>query len=306
MQKFLLKLDIQTFSEGEGEFGAYDPQSAYEGISGSEEPPATADLQMPEGELPQNPELTQPPSAEPEFLDFGGRKIPAVNDDLQGLHKDFTEQQRYITTLQDQIQAYKQLAELSSQQVQAQPQTPVNEPPSANVAEWDEGTWETFYEKPNDVLGPIIQSQVQQALESIQPIIQEREWQNEVQQMHDRFSDFGDYTDNIQKVLEQNPELADRPGGLEDAYYRAKAQAASPAPTMDQLLNDPGFVQNLLQNQQIQNQFLNQYMQNRQAINQQTPPVMGRQGGFTPQTPESSPTTLREASRQFMKTQGYR
>jgi hypothetical protein len=295
LKPYLLKLDLQLFSaDGGGEFGGYDPASAYDGI-GQGEPQV-----QPQGQGEQFQQAPVP--QEPQVLDFGGRRLQA-NEDLMGLHKDFTEQQRYITALTDQINTYKQM----TQQFQAQPQAqPEPQQVSSNVAEWNEETWQEFYDKPQDIIGSIVQDAIQQfAAQNLDPILQERQWTNEIQRMYDSFPDFDQYVGDIQQLVDSDPRYAGE-GGLEDAYYRAKATKGSMNPA--QLAQDPQFLnQYVMNNPQVQTQMLNQYYNQKQQTNAQLPTNMGRgAGGFTPQTPESSPTNLREASRQFMKTLGLR
>jgi hypothetical protein len=288
MSNLLLKLDLQFFSaDGGGEFGAYDPSSAFEGIG--------AEPVQPEGQG-QVP-YTEP--QQPELLDFGGRKLQA-NEDLMGLHKDFTEQQRYITSLQEQVNAYKQLAQTVQTPPQVQPQAQPQEI-SSNVNEWNEETWQQFYDKPQEVIGQLIQQNVQSYIE---PIMKERQWNDEIQRMYSSYPDFDQYIGDIQGLVQQFPDKYAN-GGLEDAYYRAKAtKAADPAA----LAQDPQFLQQyVMNNPQVQQQAVGQYFQQKQQVNQQIPAAMGRgMGGSTPLTPDASPTTLREASRQFLKQLGIR
>ena len=292
--RMLLRLDLQLFSAEGGEFGGYDPSTAYEGIEPSFEPQV-----QPEGQGEVVPEVQ-----EPQVLDFGGRKLPATDESLLGLHKDFTEQQRYITALQEQVNLYKQMQTQPQAQPQAQPQT---QQVSSNVQEWNEETWQKFYDNPQDVLGNVVQNAIQQfSAEKLDPILQERHWNNEIQNMYNQYPDFDQYVSTVQGLIDQYPDrYASRDGGLEEAYFRAKAtQQASP----QQMAQDPQFLnQYVYNNPNVQNQMVGQYLQNKQQTNQQIPTVMGRgAGGFTPQTPDSSPTTLREASRGFLKNLGYR
>lgn len=297
MRTFLLKLDLQLFADGE--FGGYDPSTAYEGIQSTE--PAVQPEGQGEGTQP-----TEPPVNEPQVLDFGGRKIQAASDDIMGLHKDFTEQQRYITALQEQVNAYKQISQQAQPPAQTQPQA---QPAiSADAQNWDEETWQKFYDKPHEIIGQIVQNSIQQfASEKLDPILQERQWSGEIQRMYDNFQDFDQYVGDIQSLVDQFPELyADNPQGLENAYYRAKATKGSVDPA--QLAQDPQFLnQYVMNNPTVQNQVVGNYLQNKQQTNQQVPVTMGRgAGGFTPQSPEASPTTLREASKLFMKNLGIR
>lgn len=298
--QLLLKLDLQTFAEGGGEFGAYDPNTAYDGIGGGEGYEGEEGVQ-PEGQGEIQPQTEQ----QPPILDFGGRKLQA-NEELTGLHKDFTEMQRYITSLQEQANAYKQLASQPMQQ-QAQSNTPQPNEISSNVEEWSEETWQQFYDKPQDVIGSLVKNAIQEfASETIDPIIQEKQWNEDIQHMYNSFPDFGDYVEEIQTIIDTFPEYADAERGLEQAYYRAKATKSPVNPA--QLAQDPQFLQQyVFNNPNVQQQVVGQYFQQKQQTNSQIPTVMGRgSGGFTPQMPDNAPQTLKEASRAFLKQLGHR
>lgn len=295
--KSLLKLDLQFFAAvDDGGFGGYDPATAYEGI---ESAPVEVQSQdqgefdapiEPQGELQEN------------VLDFGGRKLPA-NEDLTGLHKDFTEQQRYITALQEQVNAYKQLAQV---QPQAQPQAQPQEQMIPDVENWDENGWQQFYDNAPKVISSMVEQRLQQVInEQISPIIQERQWNNEIQSMYDKYPDFDQFIGDVQELVNTDARYV-QSGGLEQAYFQAKATngVANPA----QLAQDPQFLQQyILNNPQVQNQVVQQYFEQKQQTNAQIPVTMGRgAGGFTPQTPDASPQTLKEASRMFLKNLGVR
>lgn len=300
MKSFLMKLDLQFFADAadDGGFGGYDPASAYEGIES-----APIDVQ-PEGQGEYGEQMEPQGDPQESLLDFGGRRLPA-NEDLTGLHKDFTEQQRYITALQEQVNAYKQLAQAqpqAQQQVQPQSQPEV----SSDVQNWDEETWQKFYDRPQDIIGNLVQSEIQKfASEKLDPILQERQWNNEIQGMYDRYPDFDQFIGEVQELVNTDERYVQE-GGLEQAYFRAKATngVANPA----QLAQDPQFLeQYVLNNPQVQNQMVQQYFQQKQQTNAQIPVTMGRgAGGFTPQTPDASPQTLKEASRMFLKNLGVR
>lgn len=296
MFKFLLPLDLQLFAD---EFGSYDPASAYEGIPTQPE----GEQVQPEGQG-EVPPSTEPVATEPQLLDFGGRKLQA-SEELMGLHKDYTEQQRYMTSLQETVNAYKQGA--VKEQPQEQPQTPEI---SADVRTWSEENWAQFYEKPEDVIGGMINSAVQKfATERLEPIIQERQWNQEIQGMYDRYPDFDQFVGEVQGLVNQYPErYGNREGGLEEAYFRSKATTGGTNQNPAQLAKDPQFLQDyVLNNPTVQSQVVGQYLQNKQQTNTQLPPSMGRGGGgFVPQTPDNSPQNLKEASRAFMKTLGQR
>jgi hypothetical protein len=284
---FLPKLNLQFFSaDGGGEFGGYDPMSAYEGVQS--EPQV-----QPEGQ-------GEPVQEETPLLDFGGRKLPA-NDELVGLHKDYTEQQRYITMLQDQVNTYKQMTQNFQPQgePQGQPQAQA-EPDMSQMENWNEEDWAVFYDRAPVKIAEIARREaeklVKQQLADIQPIIQEREWNNEIQRMFDSYPDFGQFVDDVNQLVGMDPRYAQK-GGLEDAYFRAKATKLTAQPQPQQMAQDP----------QVQQQVLNNYFQSKQQVNQTLPTAMGRgAGGFTPQTPDAAPTTIKEASRAFLKQLGMR
>lgn len=300
--QLLLKLDLQLFAGDGGEFGAYDPSTVYDGIGEGEAYEGDEGVQ-PEGQG----EFEQTYEQEPPLLDFGGRKLPAINEDLMGLHKDYTEQQRYITALQDQVNAYKQLAN-QLPQMQEQSYEPQPNEISANVEEWSEETWQQFYDKPQDVIGSLVRSAIQEfASETIDPIIQEKQWNEDIQFMYNSYPDFEQYVDDVQAIIDTYPErYADVEGGLEQAYFRAKATKSSVNPA--QMAQDPQFLQQYVYNNpNVQQEMVGQYFQQKQQTNSQLPTPMGRgAGGFTPQSPESAPQTLKEASRAFLKQLGYR
>jgi hypothetical protein len=285
-----LKLNLQFFSAEDGGFGGYDPSSAYEGISVPQSEPQV----QPQGQG----EPVQQQQVEPSLLDFGGRKLPA-NDDLMGLHKDYTEQQRYITALQEQVNAYKQLAQTVQPQGQPQqPQQPQNQMPEM-PSNFDEDGWAKFYDSAPQVIAEIARQEAQrliqqQLAETVEPIIQERNWNNEIQRMYDRYPNFGDFIGDVQLLIEQDARYA-QPGGLEDAYFRAVATKGMQQPQPQQLAQDP----------QVQQMVLNNYFQQKQQSNAQIPAAMGRgAGGMTPQTPADAPQTIKQASKLFLKQLG--
>lgn len=295
MNMLLRKLDLQFFSADGGEFGGYDPSTAYEGVS---VPNADPQVQ-PQGQGEGVPQV-QP---EPTLLDFGGRKLPANEvkpEDLMGLHKDYTEQQRYITALQEQVNVYKQLTQQTQPQGQQQPQAQPEQNPYADIPEnWSEDEWAKFYDSAPRKIAEIARQEAmrivqQQLSETVEPIIQERNWNNEIQRMYDSFPNFGDYVADVQALVNQDARYA-QPGGLENAYYRAVAEKGLQQPQPQQLAQDP----------QVQQIVMNNWMQQKSQTNATLPPVMGRgAGGFTPQTPDASPQTIRQASKLFLKQLG--
>lgn len=83
----------------------------------------------------------------------------------------------------------------------------------------------------------------------------------------------------------------------------AKGRAAQTAPQPEQLLSDPSFQQQIIQNEQIRNMILQSYQQAK--VDSQPPIVMAQQVSQTPTSlGEKRPKTLAEASAAFMKYLG--
>jgi hypothetical protein len=105
----------------------------------------------------------------------------------------------------------------------------------------------------------------------------------------------------MQDVIRQMPQLEQL--GAEAVYQAAKAftpaqQAAPVQSSPESLLADPNFVSQILQNEQITQQVVNQYLQTRQQTNNAVPNVMANQpGGSIPQTPQEKPKSLRDGTK---------
>lgn len=289
------------------------------------------------GEPPaQPPGAGQPPAAPPAQppveLDFGGRKVtPNDPNSLQQLHGDWQELNR---TYQSQLQANQQLQQqmLQLMQAQAQPAQPPQpaqpQPPSPEkLKEINDKYWEMAYENKVEAdawlqqqpeyqqqMSSQFQSQVEAYVQKhvmplVQPIVQEREYSQQANQLSQKYPDFVQHVPQIRQLFQQNPALADMPGGMEYAYLAAKGMTAQsqPAPTPEQMLQDPNFIQQILGNEQIRNQMISQYVTNRSDTNQQIPPVMGNQpGGSPPAMPPEEPKSWRDATKAFLSSMGTR
>lgn len=256
-------------------------------------------------------------SSQPEVeeLDFGGRKVKAVDPAIKELHNDWSELNRTLQQKNQQLQEMQQRLQQYEQMVQAfqQFQQPLvqQQPPQPSPEELErmkEEFLNKFYENPLEALNEYVQRVINEQVKPvIEPIQRERQWQEQAQQLMQKYSDFQTYVPQMQQIVEQNPGLAELPNALEVLYLMAKGMTAQPQPTPEQLLSDPQFRQKILQDESIRNEVLKQYMQSKQQTNQQTPPVMGRQpGGTAPAAPEEQPKTLRDGTRAFLRWLGAR
>jgi hypothetical protein len=234
---------------------------------------------------------------------------------LKDIHQDYTKLQgTYTKTSQElaeyrgQVQALQQMVQQFQQQPQAQPQQPQVPVDPEKVKE---DFMNRFYDDPLGAIQELVSKSVEPAInpikQMVEPITKERQLQEQIQQVSGKFSDFNDMVPAIQQLINEMPQLAEQ--GLETLYYVAKgrsAQTAQPAPTPEQLIQDPNFVQQyVLNNPNIQQQMISNYVNQRQQTNQQTPVVMaGHPGGQPPAMPEQKPKTIGEGSKAFRKFLG--
>lgn len=267
-----------------------------------------------------------PAAAQPETIDFAGRKIevsdPAMLAVLKDIQKDYTNLQGTYTRTNQEAQELRTKVQTYEQQQQqppaAQPQAqPQAEPPvqmtPEQIAKAKEDFMDKFYEDPMAAISGLLDDKFNQTVKPIvEPIAQERAWQEQINTVSGKYTDFNEYVEPMQAVLKEMPHLAAQ--GLEMVYLVAKgrtvqpAAPAAPAPTPEQLLSDPDFVNtHIMSNPQLQQQFISQYLANKQTTNQQIPPVMGGQpGGAAPAVPQSRPTNMRDASKAFLAHMGLR
>lgn len=337
--KTLLTLDIQYFADGKGHpFAAEptptEPHPFAEDSSSAFSPfteqtnPLISDIQSPEtpalqgGEQQQQivddgqEQIQQQP--QDEMLKFGNREIKVYGDDVRELHQDFTQlNQNFQTQAQELEQARQLLAQFQTLVQHQQPmQQPVINP--ARMQELSEEYQERVYENKfeadkwwneqpevQEIERQRIETLVQQRVnEAVGPMQQEREINQQVSNARERYKDFDDFTDTMQALLQENPQLAEFPNAIDSLYFMAKGRIAQTAPQPEQLLNDPSFQQQIIQNEQIRNMVLQNYQQTK--LQSQPPVVMAQQ--VASQTPtslgEKRPKTLAEASAAFMNYLG--
>jgi hypothetical protein len=291
MKRFLLKLDIQTFSSDEVIQGGYVPE---------EREPVANPL------LEEEPEMVEPveetPAEEPqvELFDFSGRKVsPSDAEALKGLHEDWQNSQRYIQQLQQERQ---QLMEY--QQSLMQQQQPKVEEPQVNEEELNEKLMEEFYENPSQFFSKLKQEALAEVKKEFEPMQKQQRYQREIQEVSTKHQDFNQLVPQIQEVIQQVGEDRAEELGLENLYYMAKGRIQQPNP--QELFNDVNFVkQQVMSNEQLKNELLKEFMQNRQQSQPKAPVMGSNQGGTQSYTPQVRPRSIEEATRMARQFYGY-
>jgi hypothetical protein len=300
--------------------------------------PLLADFQAPETPELQSKDQGQPekPTAqELEELDFGGRKVPVVDPIITELHKDYSHLNRTYQQTSQELANARQIAEqwqqLAQQSQQGQQQsTPGEIPQTTNLnisaereAELQEQYMERWYE--NKMLAdkwwneqPEImtaEAERQKALfegylnERLAPIEAERDALKQ-QQQADQFlqshPDFEDYRESMQTILDQNPNLQQLPNVLDVLYAMAKVQNAPQTPTVQDMITNPQYQQQILEDETILNMAFQKYQEKKLNVNQQLPNLMGSPTGS--QTPmsagERAPRSLADATRSWLRSTG--
>jgi hypothetical protein len=131
----------------------------------------------------------------------------------------------------------------------------------------------------------------------IQPIQQERQTNQRINEMKQRYQDFDEYVPQMQELLDQRPEL-NSVEQIENVYWIAKAQALESQPTLEQRLEDPEFRQRLVQDDRFRNEVLSNYQSQKQNQQRQAPPMVGnRPGGKTQTFQYKAPRSIKEAGK---------
>lgn len=296
--------------------------------SASSNPTFTPGWGLPEGQAAgANPLFNEPvatPPVQPEtaqVFDFAGRKIevndPAMLAALKDVHKDYTaltgtytQTNQRVKELEQANQTYMNILQNMPVQLQQQGQnanqpTPQNEPTAEDREQMKAEFMEQFYSDPLASIETLLDSMFQQRVQPvIEPITQERQWNEQMQALQQKYpDDFQNMIGPMRDLLQEMPHLAEH--GLEGVFQIAKRATPPPQPGPEQLLSDPQFLQQIMSKPEIQKQFLSQYLQEKQGSQQQAPTVMGGQpGGQMPTTPEDRPTDIRSASKAFRQYLG--
>lgn len=342
---FFLKLNLQFFSEETHPFAeaatptephpfAADPSESSFAQFTDNPNPLTVDYQPPntpqlQSQNDQGQVAPQSAEEQVEELDFGGRKVKVVDPIIHDLHKDYSHLTRtYQQTNQELTSAlelanqWKQYAEQQTQQPQVA-ETPQQTTSSGISAERQQQLNDEYMERmyenkfaadewwnsqPEIVAAN--EERFRAALnERLAPIEQEKQ-ALQAQQAADQFlqshTDFEDYRDAMQNILNEKPYIQEYPDALEVLYSMAKTQQAQQVPTFEAMLDDPKNQQAILKNEKIRGMVFQDYQQNKTQANQQLPTLMGNPvGSQTPMSAgERAPRNLSEATRYWLNSQG--
>lgn len=244
-------------------------------------------------------------------LDFGGRRLPADAPGARELHGDWQNQQREMQRLRAELQqAQQRIAALAGLPPtggdRAPGPAPAGEPDWNAIAE--ELETKLFQGGPEAVkfLRDIIRQEV---MPVIQPIATYQQFNQQAAQLGAKYADFDTLQPEMDKVLEEQPHLAELPNALETVYWLAKGRtggtpaAQSSGPDLTQLLADPKLVEQLAQSEAVRNAVLQVYLNNRTQLNASLPPTAPGPG-TAPALPPQAPKTIREGTKAFLAAQG--
>jgi hypothetical protein len=285
MPKFLLSLDLQTFAD-DVIIGGYNPEPR-EPV----ENPLLTDEPVEPVEAVEPVEQEQPVEESPEF-DFGGRKVkPNDIDAIKGVHEDWQNSQRYIQQLQQERAQMLQMQQQFMQQQQPQAQEP-----QEDIEQINEQLMERFYENPKALFDEMKQAAIEAAKKEFEPIQKANRYQSEIQEVSSKHQDFGQFVPQMQEIIQSIGEERAEQLGLENVYYMARGRAPQPNP--QDMFNDVNFVkQQVMNNEQIRNELLKEFMNNKQQRQPQVPVMGNNQGGQTPYAGQVRPKSISEATR---------
>lgn len=326
---FRFPVDLQYFSEVTGgePAPASDPAPSTGGYETQADAQPVTNPLLEQGIFgeemtPAMPIVTDAPSVQ--TLDFGGRSVPVADPVLMDLHKDWTELNRFAqATNQRAQQAEMQLQQMQQwvqwqqqqQMMQQQQQVAPPAPTREEIEQRNQQFLDRFYENPLDALNDYTRQIAEQTRSEImgyvQPIIAERNFQGHVQAVTQKYGEnLAPYSEEMSTILRENPHIEQMPNPVETLYLMAKGrradmlaqQMSQQVPrSVDDVLNNPEWREQIYNNPQLQQHFVNNYLKTVQQKQQQAPTVMGNQNGMSqvPVTPSDAPKTIKEGSARF-------
>ena len=259
----------------------------------------------------------------------GTLNTDALVKSYSGLEKKLGEQGQSLGQMQQlaeqnqQMQAYiQQVQQIAAAQPQPQQQL-VDDTPKfpweVEMTPEEKEAWqEKFYEDPIaaqaerdkqtiKAMEHRTQQMLQQALEPFTPIVQQHQYQQQVNGFQEQIAqftqdaqhaDFFDLQPQMQQVIQKyGDSVVSLPNAVEVLYTMAKGMTEPPPapPTPEQMLQEPEYRQKILSDQSLRNEILKGYVE---QVKQGQPPVtIGSQpGGAQVATPSEKPRSVREAS----------
>jgi len=292
----MLKLNLQLFAEDEDFVfrGGYNPDEEIQFLGADAVNPLTVDTTE-----PQEPVVTEPFTTN----EVEGTQIAPTTEPYQS---PYQQQQPQFSPEMAMIMQQNQMLQQQMAQLQQQMAQPVVNEPQLSVEEQNEKMMEKFYENPSEFFNDLKLQAIEEARKGVDPIIKERQYQNEVQGVANKYGqDFYNSIPQVQQLVNELGEAETERIGLENVYLMARGRSAvAPAPQPQQLVNDPNFLnQYVLNNPQIQQQIIDQYLQGK--VSQQPPVVLSNQSGASqPLAQEHKPRSIGEASKLYRKSLG--
>lgn len=253
-----------------------------------------------------------PAKPAPAELDFGGRKLPADVPGARELYGDWQNLQRELQRVKAEYQrAQEALAALASTGPAGAVPAPV---PPASEPDWDalaeELETKLFQGGPEavQVLREIVRREIAPAIE---PIAAYQQFHQDAATLAAKYADFDALQPEMDRVLEEQPHLADLPNALETVYWVAKGRVGgtgsggAASPDWTQALADPQVVAQLAQSEPIRNAVLQAYLNERTRANATLPPAPAG-AGAAPVLPPHAPKTVREGTAAFLAAHGQR
>ncbi len=259
---------------------------------------------------PAEPQGTTPP----EPLLAGKFKSPQdMERSYLELERKMSEQGQELGTLRQQAQQLpQQLPQLIEQNIQkameaqaAKQQQPLS---AEQKREINERLLEQFNEDPTGVMQKMreeifteVQGTIKKQYEPLEQQVQHfdrmTKWNQQVQQVASKYPDYAEVAPLMQEVIGKHGNtLVNDPNGVEIAYFMAKGMKPAAPPSQD-LLADDSFRQQVVQNQEVRNAVIADYLN--QVRQGGTPPVVigGQPAGASPSGAPMEIKTAKDATK---------
>lgn len=303
---------------------------------GNSQPSQAAPTEQPQkGSNPQNSPQSQPNSGQPEGQQAPNNQAaptaeqpnqapPDANALILGKFKSPEELANAYANLEAMNTKTRQELAQQAQQSQAtqaamdQMKQQMNNVVNPQQAQQNQSTPEqdnekfmnNFYENPTQSIQQMVQQMIEKSvMPQLQPMQQQyqqqqqkAQWDNAVSQFAQNTPDLEQFKSAMANVLQKDPTLNNHPDpmqALNIAYNMAKGQQYQDPNT---LLQNQDFVNNnIMNNQDIKNQIIQQYLQDMKQNNQAPVVISGQANGATPVVPENKPQNMQEAKAMAMK-----
>lgn len=256
--------------------------------SAAEPAPAPADTPAatPEGQAPEQAPAELPPNMQEAFTKRLGAEKAKLEREIRA---------------QLEAEYQQKLTELAPP-----PPPPVPEENAEELARINEELLNEFYENPLKAMQKA--REILEQREAARKQAEQAQWNYQAQMLARKYPDWQAVRPKMMELLQEQPDLAERPEHLERVYQLAR-KLTTPSPT--DLLRDPNFrsaaAESLRQDptflaavkEQLREEIIQEYITGKRAP--ATPPIMGNNaGGSPPAMPPATPKTWADAKRAAM------